>query len=122
MTATAGMIAELRRLTAEPTTAVYTDDALKAKIEAYPLADGNNNEPDAEGWLPTYDLAAAASDVWMEKAAGLAGKFDFSADGGSYSRSQAYEMARKQAAFFLSRRRVKSVIVQKWPSEGSAEE
>ena len=77
MTATAGMIAELRRLTAEPTTAVYTDDALKAKIEAYPLMDANHNEPDAVSWLPTYDLAAAASDVWMEKAAGLAGSLIF---------------------------------------------
>lgn len=122
MTATASEIAELRRLTAEPTTANYTDELLKAKIEAYPVTDANGYYPADADWTATYDLASAAADVWMEKAAKQAALFDFSADGGSYSRSQAYDMMRRQAAYFLARRRPTSTRVLKAPKESGVED
>ena len=97
-------IATLRRRIAEPTEATYSDEVLTAIIEGYALIDADEWEPDDAGWTPTYDLAAAAGRVWAEKAAALASGYDFSADGGSYSRSQAYEMHMKQARYWDSRR------------------
>jgi hypothetical protein len=117
MAATAAQLAELREMVAEATEATYTDEALTTIIEAYPLPDAlgvlpytwdysttpPTQDPE-ETWIPTYDLHAAAAQVWQAKAAKLAGNFDFSADGASYSRSQAYEMAMKQSRHHAARR------------------
>lgn len=99
--ATAAQIAEMRRMCAEPTTATYSDVALAAYIDRYPLTD-------ARGQL-TYDMHAAAADVWNEKAAALAHLYDFSADGGSYSRSQGVAQAQAQARFHLARRNLNTI-------------
>jgi len=118
MTATAAQIAQLRRMTAEPTEATYEDEALAGYIEAYPCLDERGEVPytwdtstepptqDANAdWVPTYDLAAAAADIWSEKAAALAAGYDFSTDGGSFHRSQAYEQAQAQARYWRARRK-----------------
>ena len=120
--ATAAQIAELRRMCAEPTTTTYSDVALAAYIERYPLTDARGQEPytwdvstmppsqlDNEAWVPTYDLHAAAADVWNEKAAALAHLYDFSADGGSYSRSQGVAQAQAQARYHLARRNLNTI-------------
>jgi len=117
MAATAAMIAELRRIVAEPTADTYSDDQLATYIERYPLLDELGQEPytwdystqppteDANAlWIPTYDLYAAAVHVWEEKASLQVGNYDFSADGGSYSRSQHYQMCMKQARHCAARR------------------
>jgi len=70
-----------------------------------------------DDWIPTYDLNAAAAEIWDEKAADLQDKFDFQADGGRYDRSQAYQQACKMAAKYRSRSCAKSAIVRKWPKE-----
>ena len=58
----------------EPTnSAVYTDTILGEVLDEF---DG--------------DLYAAAAEIWDEKAAAVAPNFDFSADGGNFSRSQMY--------------------------------
>ena len=97
-------VARLRRMTAEPTTAVYSDAALQAAIERYPVADRDDIYPDEAGWLPSYDLAMAAAEVWAEKATVVAANFDFDADGASYKRSQQYEHYVKQARRWRSLR------------------
>ena len=66
-------------------------------------------------WTPTYDLNAAAADIWVEKAGVFAGDFDFAADGASYTRSQAYEQAMKQARHFSARRSHKTMTMQSSP-------
>lgn len=117
MAATAAQVSQLRRMVAESTEATYTDEALAAVIERYPLLDAHGlaaytwdytttppTQDENEDWIPTYDLHAAAAEVWQEKAALLAGNFDFSADGASFSRSQAYQMAMKQSRFHMARR------------------
>lgn len=110
MAAGAADIATVRRRVAEPALdGDYGDAVLAQMIEAHPLPDGAGVLPDANDWKPTYDLWGAAADVWAEKASMLAGGFDFSADGASYSRSQAYMQARKQAAFCASRAAAKGV-------------
>jgi hypothetical protein len=117
MAASDVQIAQLRAMTAEPSAATYSDVALAAILEAYPLLDALGGKPftwdysttpptreDRDGWIPTYDLHAAAAQVWAEKATLLVSGFDFSADGATYSRSQAYEMAMKQSRHHAARR------------------
>lgn len=123
MAPTAAQIAQLRRMTAEPTTTTYSDTVLTEYIERYPAVDENGECPRVEStstfgammdnpdWTETYDLHSAAAAVWEEKAAGMVVKFDFGADGGQYSRSQMYENAMKQARFHLSRRNPKTIIL-----------
>jgi len=116
MAATAAQVARIRRMTNEPTETVYDDDLVEDYIEAYPLVDARGEVPWVEStttpgtleenpdWTATYDLAAAAADIWAEKASSLAGDFDFAADGGNYSRSQAYEQAMKSSRYWRARR------------------
>lgn len=125
MTATAEQIAKVRRMTGELTTATYSEVAIQEYIESYPLEDARGEGPLIEGpnqslienpdWTPTYDLNAAAGDIWAEKAAILAADFDFDADGGSYSRSQAYEQAMKQCRFYRSRRSPGTITLRPEP-------
>ena len=133
MSATAAQIQQLRRMVAEPTSTTYSDDAIVVYIERYALLDANGKEPftlDASttpptweentSWIPTYDLAAAAADMWAEKAATLAPNFDFNADGASYTRSQAYEQAMKQSRYWGSRRRPVGMVSHMWPEPGNS--
>ncbi len=64
-------VASLRRMVAEPGTATYTDAILRDIIARYPFQDATGRGPVDTGWIPRYDLNAAAADVWDEKA-GLA--------------------------------------------------
>lgn len=130
MTATAAQLATVRRMVAEPTISPYTDALVTAAIEKYPLLDERGQAPytfdtstepptkeDNDDWIDTYDLHAAAADIWEEKAAGWANKYDFKADGGDYSRSQAFEMCMKQARYHRSRRAPKTFRMFTWPKE-----
>lgn len=109
MTVSAADIAAIRRMTAVTNTE-YTDDALTAIIELYPLPDIKGNFPYTDqgevntDWTPRYDLHAAAADIWDEKASSLAARYDFAADGSTYHRSQAYNQAMQQARWHRSRR------------------
>lgn len=126
MAATAEQVIRLRRMVGEGGETTYQDDELKTFIEAYPLLDGLGREPYVESdddpavleinedWDPTYDLNAAAADIWAEKAAGLASEFDFSAGGQSFQRSQAYAMYMQQSRHYRSRRAMRTV--RAWPA------
>ena len=107
----ADLVSQLRRRIAEPTTATYSDATLAAYIEVVPLIDADGYEPNDTDWTPAYDLSAAAERLWQEKAAALAGGYDFAADGGNFKRSQAYEMAMKQARYWASRKAPSSLRV-----------
>jgi len=133
MTATALQIAEVRRMVAEPTTTTYSDVLVTAIIESYPMMDELGTNPyywtQVAGvptkttdpvWVATYDLNAAAAKIWTEKASALAAKFDFKADGGDYSRSQAYEHAKGQADFYAKKRSMTTVHLIKSPKESGA--
>lgn len=130
MAATAAQVAELRRMVNEPDATTYDDEALAGYIERYPCLDARGEEPytwdtstspptqdDNVDWIPTYDLHAAAADVWEEKAAAVAADFDFQADGASYSRSQKYEHCMTQARHHRARRKASTATLHKWPKE-----
>jgi len=74
MSATTEMIAEVRRMVAEPTTAVYSDAVLSAYIERYPLHDADGLTEDDTGWTAVYDLNAAAAGIWLEKSTAVSGE------------------------------------------------
>lgn len=123
MTATATMIATVRRSTAEPLSTNYDDDLISAIIEQFPMVDALGSSPftwdfsttppteDAnEDWIVTYDLNSAAAQIWYEKAALLQGNFNFSVDGGKYDRSQAYDNAMRQARQYQARRAIRLIV------------
>ena len=135
MAATATQISQARRmcaLTIGDTT--YTDTILAAYIERYPLLDAYGSQPyiwdyttypphqDVNtAWVATYDLNAAAADVWSEKAAPFAAKFDVSADGANMSLSQQYQQAQAQARYYRSRRSASTIkqVVAPRPQDDS---
>jgi hypothetical protein len=117
MTASASDITRLRRMVAEPSATPYSDTILGEAIQRYPIADSDGHMPDSDLWSATYDLNAAAAEIWQEKAAALVGKTDFAADGANYSDSQAVEQAERQVRYYLSRRCVSTIKLKKWPVE-----
>jgi hypothetical protein len=120
MSASVAQIAQLRRMTAESGVETYDDDAMADYIEAYPLLDAEGRAPDDDDWDATYDLHAAAADIWEEKAAAFAEEYDFSADGASYHLSQRYEQMMRQARFHRSRRSPRTATLVKWPEDTGA--
>ena len=127
MAATAAEIAQLRRMTDLVGSTAYDDTTLQNYIEKYPTLDENGYAPGEwlltappqwivnPLWIPTYDLAAAAAQVWGEKAAALAPDYDFAADGGNYTRSQAYNQAMAQARYWESRQAAGTITLASWP-------
>ena len=99
----------------------YSDAELAAFLEECAVRDARGHEPGEAAWTPTYDEALAAANVWAEKAAVLAADYDLSADGASLSRSQAYEMARRQVRYWLSRRKGRTVRLYAHREELDAE-
>jgi hypothetical protein len=118
---TAAQIAQLRRMVAEPTQTTYADAALTTIIESYPTMDELGQMPyywssavppvktANTNWIATYDLNAAAAQIWEEKAAVPAADFDMTADGANLARSQVYEQAMKQARHYAAKRKVKTI-------------
>ena len=120
-------IARLRRLIAEPLTTTYSDALLREYIERYAHTDLSGETPLTylgevnPDWTPTFDLQAAAGDIWEEKATTVITRFAYSADGGNYSVNQVYEQMMKQARSCRSRRMPGSVMGVKSPEEDNGE-
>ena len=130
MTVTTAQIAQIRRLVAEPTATTYSDVLLTSIIELYPTIDelgtmpyyyvqtgGVPTQTANANWIPTYNLNMAAAQIWDEKAAAIANQYDFKADGGDYSRSQAFKHASEQAKYYRSRRGLSTFRLYKSPKE-----
>lgn len=129
MTATEPQIDKVRRMTAERTLDNYQDAEIAATIEDFPLLDINGNEkyllsaavPPAlvvnPDWIPTYDLNAAAAEIWKEKAAEVSRLHDFDADGGSFDRSKIYEQYMANVRYYRSQRVPATTTLKKFPKE-----
>jgi hypothetical protein len=122
MTVTAAQIAEVRRLVAEPTVTTYSDALITTIIEKYPMIDELGSKPYYwnyvagvqtkvvnTNWIETYDLNAACSQIWREKAAAVVMHFDFNADGADYKQSQEYIQADAMARLFQSKSTIKTI-------------
>lgn len=66
---------------------VLSPEALGALLDAYGAQDASGRAPSDNGWVPTYNLNAAAAEGWRMKAGKVAGDFNFSADNASYSKA-----------------------------------
>ena len=106
-------INRLKRMTktGTPVDSTYTDSVLADILSQYTLPDIDGNQPGSDDWTPTYDLHAAASQIWEEKAAFDYDKFDFSAVGDSYSRTGLFNHAMKMAAHHNARRAIKAPTI-----------
>jgi hypothetical protein len=118
VSATAAMRTRLREYINEPRPDTYTDDELDTIIERYPVIDERGEVPytwdtsttpptqdDNDDWVATYDLHAAAADIWDAKALGHIENYDYTADGATLNRSQVYQNMRRQANYHRSRRK-----------------
>lgn len=130
-------ISRLRRMIDEDTQTPYSDSLLLRYIQKYAIRDKFGVEPTYiqqfnssapptfvanDYWTHTYDLNAAAADIWTEKASTKVNKFDFRADSAEYKRSQMYEQARKQARFYFSRRAIGAVDLTPFYNYPTSEE
>ncbi len=120
-TPTADMITQLRRMTAEPLTSdTYAQADLSAIIARYPLNDAAGHKPTDTLWTGAWDLNRAAADVWDEKAAAVAGAFDFAADGGDYKRSQLYAQYAQSARRYRAMRQTGALVLIATPEPAAA--
>lgn len=128
MSVTAAMIARLRRMIDEPDSDTYSDGELESFIARHALLDDLGEAPvvrDATtdppslvantDWVPTYDLHAAAADLWLEKAAALAADYDFAAEGNRYQRSQTYVQFMMASRHHAARRAMATATMVLWP-------
>lgn len=110
MTVSANDLADIRRMVNEPDDSNGYDDTLLTRlIETHAVMDNEGRDPDHDDWVATYDLNAAASDIWTEKAAKVAHEFDFTSDGATFRREQKVKHAKSMAAFYASRRRFRTI-------------
>lgn len=114
MAASSSDIGTLRRWAAEPDATTFVDADLATVIERYPVQDADGYDPEDDDWTATYDLHAAAADIWQEKAVGTIGDYDFSADGGRYDRSQVHQAMMRQVHHHLARRRPAAIVQERW--------
>jgi hypothetical protein len=77
--------------------------------------DSDGNDPTEIDWIPTYDLNAAAAEIWQEKAGLLAANYDVTVDTSTFNRSQAHENAQKQARHYAARRSMGMIELQAEP-------
>ena len=99
MAATAAQIARLRRMVSEPDDSNgYEHYVLAEAIERFPLYDADGYEQGDDDWVETYDLYAAAADIWTEKAAARSERMDFGADGSTFQATILTALARRNMA------------------------
>lgn len=127
MPASALDIQRLRKMVAEDDSATYSDEELAAYIERYPRTDAGGYEPFLDAtvypaqqvvnpdWTETYDLAAAAADVWSEKAGAAASRFNFTTDGQTFNVQQIHENCLRMARHFAARRSPSTVTLRSAP-------
>lgn len=107
----------LRRYIAEPNPVKYSDNELTKRIESAAIMDKKGDKPDEPNWAPTYDLYLVASEIWLEKAGMVADEFDFSSDGGNFSRSQKSAAYLRQSSYYKSRSKGQSLMLVQRPLE-----
>lgn len=114
------LIDQLRRMVAEPSQDTYSDAALTAYLTRYPLPDASGYTSDDTAWAGAWDANMVAAEIWTEKAAAFAADYDFTADGGSYKRSQVHQQMLDIARSFRARRRTSALVLKAQPRPESA--
>ena len=80
-------LASLGDLVAVTSRPVIEPDALGRILDRHRTPDAEGRGPLDDGWVGTYDLNGAAAEGWRIKGGMVAGDYNFSADGASYSKA-----------------------------------
>jgi len=79
-----GILEDRTAATSRP---VLTPATLGRILDQWATVDGEGRGPADPDWTGTWDLNAAAAEGWRIKGGLVAGDFNFSADGASYSKA-----------------------------------
>ncbi len=101
-------LARLKRMTDADSEPALTVDDVADCLAMSKLVDENGLAPSDAAWTPTWDLNRGAAEGWRRKAGKLAMRFDFSADGQQFQRSQAVAHCERMAEQY--RRRIVSSV------------
>ncbi len=92
---------------AEPS---VSEDDLEAVLEGFVLPDINGAPPDEEEWIPTFDLTAAAAEVWLIKAAKAAALTEIDPPGSGIVTSKVFDNCVLMARYYRSKRSATSKL------------
>lgn len=106
MTETELALARLRRMVAADSFPKLAEEELAMLLTVGSLWDEYGRSAADEGWVPTYDLNAAAAEGWRWKASAVAHMVDFSADGTRMSKGQLIDHCHAQVALYAKRVRL----------------
>jgi hypothetical protein len=84
-------LARLQRMVAYDVEPVLSVAECTDLLSMCKLLDSDGREPTDTNWEPTYDLNLGAAEGWRWKAGKAVSMYQFSADGGNYSRNQVLE-------------------------------
>lgn len=101
-------LARLERMTAASEEPALSSEELADLLGLSEIADSNGVAPGQDGWSPTWDLNRGAAEGWQWKAAKVASRFDFQADGASYHREQVMQNCERLAGSY--RRKITSDV------------
>jgi hypothetical protein len=96
-------VALLERKTSALSDPALSLDDIDLLLLTHRRADRWGTAPGFDGWEPTWDLDAAAAEGWRWKAAAIADRFGFSADGATFSRDQQWQHCMEMAGRFGAR-------------------
>jgi len=95
--------ARLTNLVASASRPVLSDPDLESLLNLHQVPDRDGLTPLDVGWTPTWDFNAAAAEGWGWKAGKVAGDFNFTADGASYSKADVLTHCVDRQAHFAAR-------------------
>lgn len=81
-------LVRLGKMTAATSRPALSEDELGALLDSYRTPDSEGRLVTDSGWVPTYNLNAAAAEGWRWKAAAVVGDFNFSADNASFNKGE----------------------------------
>ena len=114
---------ERLRAKLQPDSEPQLDDAtVELLLEDAKRADRYDVWPTQDGWEPTWDLNAAASEGWLLKAGKAAELVSFDTDGSRMDASDVHQHCREMAAYYANRVRGhvrEDEWVEWWPAGGS---
>lgn len=93
----------LSNMTGASSRPVLSDAQVESLLDLHLVMDPTGLKPADTGYVPTWDLNAAAAEGWGWKAATVAGDFTFSADGASYSKADVLAHCAEREAFYAGK-------------------
>lgn len=94
---------KLKKMTAWDAAPVLTEAELDELLGQSGMADANGIAPGEEGWLPTYDLNAAAAAGWLIKAGRVSSLVEVDPPGSGLFTSKIFDNCRIMARLYGAR-------------------